>query len=164
MRKPAALAVAAILAGCGQQASAPAEAAGAGAILETAAITRGVLADPAVLNPVGAFSSDSDRLCVVPEGNGYRIGVTVDYGPQQRCAARGHASGSGTLKIDLGGECRLEAKFDDERIVFPPALPAGCNQYCSGRATLSAVNATRLSSTATEARAMRSAKGDPLCD
>jgi len=162
-RAAAALAGAALVAGCGQQAGTRERSDDAGTALEATAIARGIVSDPAALNPVGAFASATDRVCVVPRDGEYSIGVSVDYGDRQHCVARGVARENGVLRVDFGGGCRLDARFDGERIVFPAEAPAACNQSCTGRASLSAVNTARLSVAEAEARAMRGADGNPLC-
>lgn len=162
--RTAVLLLAFAVAGCKQGDRAKAEAGPAGASLERAAIGVGIIADPAKLDPVGAYASDTDRVCIVANDDGYRIGASVDYGDQQGCVARGNASGRDTLGIDFAGGCRLDARLDGERIIFSPTVPAACERLCTGRATLAAISAPRLSGTATEARAMRGADGQPLCD
>lgn len=166
MRQRGAVAALLVLAACDSgspAAPAPLPTAGAGATLERAAIAAGVVRDPATLDPAGAYGSDTDRLCVVADGERYRVGASVDYGEGQACLARGEGRGRERLRIDFGAGCTLEAMVDGERIAFPAAVPAACAQRCSGRATLSALSADRLSGSATEARSMRASDGRPLC-
>ena len=160
-----ALALCLALAAC-DRASAPVPTpTGAGARLEQAAIGAGIIADPATLDPVGAYASDSDRICITrAEGDGYRIGASVDYGGQQGCRAQGSAMGRETLEIDFGDDCRTTATVDGERITLAPTVPPACARRCTGRATLAALTAPRLSGTVTEARAMRGSDDKPLCD
>jgi hypothetical protein len=164
IRAPLALILALSVAGCGPAVPRAAEQPSAGAALERAAIAAGVVADPGEVDPVGAFASETDRVCIVPLADGFRIGAGVDHGDRQGCVARGRATGRETLWLDLGSGCQFEARFDGARIVFPAALPAACDRQCTGRATLGALNAARLSSGETEARAMRGPHGDRLCD
>ena len=154
------------LAGCDQtatQAPSPHVTGSAGAALERAAIAAGVVADPARIDPVGAYASNNDRLCVVADGGRYHVGASVDYGEGQTCLARGEARGGEHLSMNFGDGCTVDATVDGERIVFPATVPAACEQLCSGRATLGALSADRLSGSATEARSMRAADGGPLC-
>lgn len=153
----------ATLAGCDSRPAAAPGAGGAGAALEQASIKAGIVADPATLDPVGAFASDTDRVCLTLGSGGYRIGAAVDYGEQQGCVARGTAEGREALRIDFGQGCRMDGRFDGERITFAPTVPAACERRCSGRATLAALSAGKLSGAATEARAMRGPDGMPLC-
>lgn len=152
------------LLGCGR---APQDAAidrnSAGAQLEYAAITVGVVADPDHLDPVGAYGSNTDRVCVLRAGGGYRIGASVDYGDGHRCAAAGTAKGVGKLSVDLGGGCQFDARFDGAKLVFPPILPEACDSMCTGRASLTALVAERLSGAESEAAALRAPDGKPLC-
>ena len=154
-----------LLAGCDRGPSAATRSAAAGEALEHAAIGAGIVADPATLNPVGAYASDTDRLCVTPDGDGdtYRLGASVDYGEEQGCVARGTVSGRERLRIDFGEGCRFDGQFDGDRVTFAATTPAACERRCTGRATLAAVTALRLSGSLTEARAMRGVDGEPLC-
>ena len=161
MRMPAA-AVALLLAGC-DQAPAPRQATGDGARLEAAAIARGVIDDPAVVTPVGLYTSEEDAVCIVPEGAKLRIGVRVDYGEGQRCAARGTASGRDRLAVDLGRDCRFQARLQGEAIAFPVSLPPGCARACEGRASLAALRAVRITRSAAEAAALPGFGGKALC-
>lgn len=159
-----ALAFGLLLAGCGRAEREAADPnAEAGAALERAAIVAGVVADPARLDPVGAYASETDRVCIVSREGGLRVGVSVDYGDRQSCIGRGTASGRQALRMDFGDACTFEASFDGERVSFPATLPRGCDARCTGRATLTAVTASRLSSAEAEARAMRAPDGEPLC-
>ena len=76
--------------------------------------------------------------------------------------AIGKAVSRAALRPDATG-CTFEAAFDGARITFPATLPRACDSRCTGRATLTAVNASRLSSAEAEARAMRGPDGQPLC-
>ena len=153
------------LAGCGR---APAPAVvrdDAGAALERTAIAAGAVADPAALDPAGAYASETDRACLVRTADAMRIGVSVDYGAGQRCLARGTVRGNAKLAIDLGDDCRFEGRFDGARVVFPATVPVACDRACTGRATLGAMTAERLSSSAAEAGAMRAPDDTrALCD
>lgn len=157
------LAIGLVLAGCGKANPGREEAPGAGAALEQAAVAAGIVGDSATLNPVGAYSSETDRVCIVPLGDGYRIGASVDYGDRQSCVARGVASGRETLRLEFGEACTFAARFDGKHVVFPATLPPACDSRCTGRATLTAVSASRLSNAEAEARAMRAPDGRPLC-
>lgn len=142
---------------------APSGAVTAGDKLEAAAIARGLVSDPDRADPVGSWAQGEDRVCVVPQGQAYRIGAAVDFGEGQGCIASGTAERSGAqLRVRLSG-CAFKAGFDGERIVFPPELPASCARLCTGRATLSALAVERLSTSASEAAMMRATNGRPLC-
>lgn len=163
MKATPALAITLALLGCGKAAPDESEPPGAGAALEQAARAAGLVADPAVLNPIGAYASETDRVCIVPQDGGYRVGASVDYGDRQSCVARGTASGREQLRMAFGDSCTFEASFDGERVVFPATLPPACDSRCTGRATLTAVSASKLSNAEAEARAMRAPDGQPLC-
>ena len=152
------------LSACSKQPGKTASPDSAGAKLEQAAIGAGIVADPATLDPVGAYASDSDRVCIVKAGDGYRIGASVDYGEQQGCRASGTVSGRDRLTIDFGDGCTTSATFDGERIAVAPTVSPACERKCTGRATLAALTAPRLSGTATEAKAMRGVDGELLCN
>lgn len=162
-RGTVALAIGLVLAGCGQQEREASPDDAPGAALEQAAIRAGIVIDPARRDPVGAFASATDKICIVPQGDNYRVGASVDYGDRQSCVARGTATGRDRLRLTFGEACTFEAAFDGARISFPATLPRACDSRCTGRATLTAVNANRLSSAEAEARAMRAPDGQPLC-
>lgn len=134
-----------------------------GALIERAAINAGIVANPARLDPAGAYVTRSDRTCIVGSGGKYRIGLSIDYGDGHSCIARGEATGSERLKIDFGEGCRIEASYDGEKVALPAEVPDACERQCGGRATLAAFNATRLSGAEAEAKAMRGADGQLLC-
>lgn len=153
-----------VLAGCDRAIEPVAQTAGAGQALESAAIDAGIVADPARLDPAGVYVSDTDQVCVVPTaGGGYAIGASVDYGEGQGCVARGTATGIETLAVDLGDDCRVTVRFDGTRLTFPANVPAACARACTGRASLAALNAERLSTAPSEAAALRDPTGKPLC-
>lgn len=134
-----------------------------GGRLEAAAIARGLVADPAKAGLTGVWASDTDRLCVVPDGKGLRIGASVDYGEGQACAASGNVDRNGDrLKFTLG-DCKFDARFDGERIVLPAELPQACARACSGRASLTALAVERLSESVSEAASLRGPNGKLLC-
>jgi hypothetical protein len=131
--------------------------------LETAAIARGLVPDPQDRDIVGLYARDTDRICIVQKG-GYRIGVSVDYADRIACSAAGTVERSrDSLQVTLSPDCRLEARFDGDRIVFPPRVPQGCRTLCRGRASLAAVDVERLSASGSEAAAMRTATGKLPC-
>jgi hypothetical protein len=121
------------------------------------------VADPARAGLVGLWASDADRVCVVPAAGRHRIGISVDYGAGQGCAAAGTVKRAGErLRVQLNG-CTFDAGFDGDRIAFPAELPAGCARFCTGRATLSALSVDRLSASAAEASMVRLPDGHRLC-
>ena len=151
-----------LLAGCG----APPQAAqdSAGTRLEAAAEQAGLVADPARATLVGSWALDTDRVCVVPGGgDAYRIGVTIDYGEGQGCAAAGTARRRGDRVAVTLGACRFDARFEGNRIVFPADIPAACDHYCTGRASLAALVVDHLSASLSEAETLRSSGGKLLC-
>ncbi|RMB55147.1 hypothetical protein C8J44_0382 [Sphingomonas sp. PP-CE-3A-406] len=155
------LLLALMLGGCGR-APATAVADSAGARLEAAAETAGIVPDPnAPLQ--GSWARDTDRVCVVGTDKTARIGVSVDYGEDQACAGSGTVERSGdALKLALGA-CKFDARFDGDRIVFPAEVPEACESLCTGRASLAALAVDRLSESRSEAATLRSTKGKLLC-
>lgn len=155
-----AVAAALLLAACGRgEPTATVE--GGGAALEASARARGLVAD--AVERVGVFRTENDRLCLAPGKGGTLVGASVDYGQGQRCVARGSATGGGDLDVDFGGGCRFTARLDPDRLAFPAVIPEACARACSGRASLAAIRAERLSASAAEARQVRGADGDLLC-
>lgn len=163
MRRAAFL-TALLLAGCsggtpaGQQPGQPQD-------LESAAIARGMVHDPDDSNIEGLYARDTDRVCVVKAGSGYRIGAYVDYGDRITCSGSGTVTRGGeALHIELGGaNCNFDAHFDGERIRFPGSMPAACAKLCARRASYAGLDVARLSESAAEAAAMRDASGKRLC-
>ena len=137
----------------------------AGVRIEAAAVAAGLVIDPAGRSIVGAWARDTDHACIVPgEGGESRLGVLVDYGAGQGCAASGTVTRSGdTLDVRLG-DCRLAARFDGRRIVFPAEVPAACDRLCTGRASLAALTVERQSESVSEARSLRTPGGRSLCN
>lgn len=132
--------------------------------LETAAIERGLVRDPADSSIVGLYARDTDRVCVVPDGGGYRAGAYVDYGDGISCSGAGPLTRAGDrLRLTLGEDCAVDATFDGDRITFPGRMPDGCKALCSGRASLAALDVRRLSESIAEASAMRDARGRLPC-
>lgn len=163
IRRRVALASLLLLTACGQAGEGADD--GAGERLEAASIAAGLVADPAAAPLDGIWSRDTDRMCILPAGTGpaRRVGVVVDYGEGQGCTAIGTMERSGSaLKLTLGS-CRFTARFDGDAIQFPATLPSTCNAFCTGRATLSALNVERISASVAEAQALRSANGTALC-
>ncbi|NJR77122.1 hypothetical protein [Sphingomonas corticis] len=150
-----------LLAGCGSPE--PQADRSGGAALEQAARARGLVAADGQATPVGVYRNGGDQVCVVPAGGGYRVGASVDYGEGQRCVARGSASGRAPLSVDAGEGCRFDVQVDADRVTFPAVLPAACDAACTGRASLTALTAERLSDASAEARQVRGADGRLLC-
>ncbi|MES3081787.1 hypothetical protein [Sphingomonas faeni] len=155
------LLLALLLGGCGRE-PATAAADSAGARLEAAAETAGIVPDPnAPLQ--GSWARDTDRVCVVGTAKTARIGVSVDYGEDQACAASGTVERSGDALKFAFGACKFDARFDGDRIVFPAEVPQACESLCTGRASLAALTVDRLSESRSEAATLRSTKGKLLC-
>jgi hypothetical protein len=163
MIRTACLALAAFLVGCGEE-SASNPRASAGAELEAAAIDAGLVPDPARASLVGSWARGGDRMCIVPgEGGRDRVGVLLVYGPGNGCVGSGTAQRDGE-RLDLRlGECRIEARFDGERIVFPAEVDRSCARLCAGNASLAALSVERVSASAAEAATLRAPSGRPLC-
>jgi hypothetical protein len=102
----------------------------------------------------------------VPAATGYRIGVFVDYGDKVRCSGSGTVTRAGEkLRLDLGGTgCSFDARFEGDRIVFPGRLPDACRKLCTERASLAALDVSRLSDSIAEASTLRDGRGKLLCD
>lgn len=133
--------------------------------LESAAIERGLIRDPADSEVAGLYARDTDRVCVVRDGLAYRVGAFVDYGEGITCSGSGAlARSGGSLRIELGdGACSFTARFDGETIRFPGALPDECKRLCNQRASFAGLDVNRLSDSEAEARAMRDPGGRRLC-
>ena len=164
-----ALAALLLLAACHRPAPAPASSATPQG-LEAAAIQAGVIPDPANTDITGLYAREADRVCIVPSATAYRIGVFVDIDEQQNCGGTGTVTRVGeTLHVTLGtvttddSACSFDARFEGDRIVFPGRLPEACQKVCSRRASVAALDVTRLSESVSEASTLRDAKGRLLC-
>lgn len=134
--------------------------------LESAAIERGLVRDPRNSELTGLYARDTDRICVVKDGLGYRIGAFVDYGDGIACSGSGKVSRVGeTLHIELGedGACSFDARYDGDRIIFPGQVPEDCQALCDRRASYAGLEAARMSESAAEAQSLRDPKGRRLC-
>lgn len=164
MRAPLALMLAGMLAACGSGTAPSASSDTSGARLEAAAVRTGLVDDPARASLVGSWALETDRLCALPGPKGLlRLGVLVDYGEGQGCAASGTARRDGDRVRVAFGACRFDARFDGDRIVFPAELPAACDRLCTGRASLAALTVERLSASTAEAETLRTPGGKLLC-
>ena len=155
-----------LIGGCQRDAVRHTTASAAPTGLEAAAIQAGVIADPGSTEITGLYARDTDRVCIVPSATAYRIGVSVDYGDQQRCSGSGAVSRVGeTLHVELGtkGGCSFDARFEGDRLVLPGRLPLACQQLCEGRASIAALDVARLSESVSEASTLRDNKGRLLC-
>jgi hypothetical protein len=153
-----------LLAGCDRAAPSHAPGEPGGVALERAAEATGLIAAPARERPVGVFASETARLCLVPRRDGaLSAGASVDYGAGQRCVARGAARAGATVTTEWGRGCTVELRYDDDALVFPATLPAGCDARCSGRASLAGLRLERLSDSVAEARRTRGPDGRLLC-
>jgi hypothetical protein len=154
-------ALALLLAGCGEKVR---QADSAGAELEKAAVASGLVPDPARAVLAGSWARDTDRLCVVGASGGeQRVGVVIDYGEGQGCSASGTVRRSGDRLRLVFGDCRVEARFDGERISFPAEVPEACEALCTGRASLAALAVEQLSTSESEAATLRGRDGKLLC-
>ena len=161
-RLSAVLSAALIMCGCS---AGPDTGNAGGAALEQAAIAAGVVRDPDTREIAGLYARDTDQVCIVAAGDGYRIGASVDYG-SEGCSAAGTVARDGErLRIAFDGApgCRFDAEIDGDRIIFPGEVPAACERLCSNRASLAALEADLLSEAASEAAAMRDRRGRELC-
>ncbi|MEI9851755.1 MAG: hypothetical protein WDN24_13925 [Sphingomonas sp.] len=161
----AALAALLLLGGCSGGGKAP-ENAAQPPDLESAAIERGMVRDPKDTEIAGLYARDTDRVCIVRDGSGYRIGAFVDYGDRITCSGSGTVTRVGdALHVDLGKDsnCSFDARFDGDKIYFPGNVPDGCTKLCARRASYAGLEVSRLSESAAEASAMRDPAGKALC-
>jgi hypothetical protein len=137
--------------------------------LEKAAIERGMVRDPRDTEIAGLYARDTDRVCIVPDGQGYRIGAFVDYGDRITCSGSGTVSRIGEkLHVELGSgdgdeKCGFDARFDGDKIYFPGNVPDACARLCARRASYAGLEVTRMSESVAEAAAMRDSGGKTLC-
>ena len=136
----------------------------AGAALEAAAVTAGLVPDPARATITGMWSRDSDRMCIVPgDKRDLRVGAVVDYGEGAGCIGSGTARRSRDGLAVTFGACRIDASFDGARIVFPAEVSSACESLCTGRASFAAMDVAQVSESVSEAKALRAPSGRQLC-
>lgn len=146
MRNVAVVMCLALLAACGE--NAPSVLGGGndvGSQLDQAAIEAGIMPDPDEIEFAGRYETRSelgtDKFCAV--GNGtkqFNIGFLSVSGPESKCEASGTATVDGEkVKITLSGDgnCTFEARYDGIELRFPGAVDAGCDAYCTPRASFS---------------------------
>jgi hypothetical protein len=137
--------------------------------LEKAAIERGMVRDPRDTEIAGLYARDTDRVCIVPDGQGYKIGAFVDYGDKITCSGSGTVARVGEkLRIELGSgegedKCGFNARFDGDKIYFPGNVPDACAKLCARRASYAGLEVARMSESTAEAAAMRDSAGRQLC-
>lgn len=134
--------------------------------LERAAISAGVIPDPANTDITGLYTRDTDGVCVVPDRLNFRLGAFVDYGDGQNCSGSASLSRVGeSLHVSFSGAegCDFDARFEGDRIIFPGRLPAACAKLCARRASFAALDVGRLSQSESEASTLRGANGKLLC-
>jgi hypothetical protein len=133
--------------------------------LEAAAIQAGVIPDPNHSDVAGLYARETDRLCVVPRGESYRIGLVVDYG-EQHCGGSGVVTQAGErlgVTFPAVSGCSFQAQFEGDGIVFPGQVPDACAALCDGRASIAGLRVDRLSDSVSEASSLRDSKGRMLC-
>ena len=137
----------------------------AGPALESAAVVRGLVADPDVVALTGLFARDADRLCLREREDARAVvGISIDYGAGNGCSARGTVQRrDGGLTLDFGEACRFDAEYDGEVVRFPGALPDGCADVCRGNASLAGMATERLSHSSGEVAAFRDRRGRFPC-
>ena len=134
--------------------------------LEAAAIQAGVIPDPNDTDITGLYARDTDRVCIVPAANAYRIGVYVAYDERENCGGSGTATRVGeNVHVEMEGAegCGFEARFEGDRLVFPARVPDACQKICVHRASMAALDVDRLSESVSEASTLRDGKGRLLC-
>ncbi len=170
--------------GCGQSAeqsgSQPSDAGGeiaqsstrAGDALDQLAIEKGILPDINNLVFAGRFETRSelgtDKFCAVKKGGGsYKIGMLAVFGPESKCEAQGTARVNGEkVDITLNGKesCRFDAEYDGIELRFPGNLPAGCESYCTSRASFAGTSYFIVEPGDDNARATLGRDIDRLCE
>lgn len=134
--------------------------------LEAAAIQAGVIPDPNDTDITGLYARDTDRVCIVPAANAYRIGVYVAYDERENCGGSGTATRVGEhvhVEMDGAEGCGFDARFEGDRLVFPARVPDACRKVCVHRASMAALDVDRLSESVSEAATLRDGKGRLLC-
>ena len=172
MRRGLALALMAMLTGCGQpDAAAPARI-DADNPLEAAALEANLVVDPGTTPPTGLYehvhTSGTDSFCASPDGGGnnYRFGLIASFGTTLTCEGRGTARHDGEeLALDFDdADCSFVARYDGQSVTMPGVVPDGCSSLCGPRASMSGVSIERTGWEAADARRLPSRRDEgPLC-
>ena len=172
MRRGLALALMAMLTGCGQpDAAAPARI-DADNPLEAAALEANLVVDPGTTPPTGLYehvhTSGTDSFCASPDGGGnnYRFGLIASFGSTLTCEGRGtarHVDEELALDFD-DADCSFVARYDGQSVTMPGVVPDGCSALCGPRASMSGVSIERTGWDAADARRLPSRRDEgPLC-
>lgn len=177
-RAPVAFVAAFLLMSCGQDAAAPPEApvtldenASVGDRLDALAAAEGVIPDGGDRSPEGGYgrtyAGGRDRLCLVEDGaGGYRFAVEVRIGQDQGCRGEGEAQldGGGQLSLTFDGTgCRIDARYEGDRLVFPGRVDESCARLCSRRGSLAGVTFPRIGDGRAMASSMTDSGDEVLC-
>lgn len=183
LRRILLVAVAAMLASCGQDASdsltatpedtseADNVAASVGSRLDALAAEEGVIPDGGSRSPEGGYgrtyAGGRDRLCVVEDEPGrYRVAVEVRIGQDQGCRGEGTAvlDGGEQLRLSFdGATCRIDARYEGDRVVLPGRVEDGCARLCSRRGSLAGVTFPRIGDGRAMASSMTDSADEVLC-
>lgn len=172
------LLVAGLLASCGDDrsdATAPPPGLNEGAAnvasqLDALAAEEGVIPDGGDRSPEGGYGrtypGGRDRLCLVQEEPGrYRFAAEVRIGQDQGCRGGGEArldGGELSLTFD-GAECRIDARYEGDRLVLPGRVEEGCARLCSRRGSFAGVTFPRIGDGRAMASSMTDSQDEVLC-
>ena len=108
------------------------------------------------------------QLCILDRGMGNaRFGLVARDAQGRSCSGAGAAvREGGLLRLTMTGDepCEIEAAIAGGRLVFPAALPPGCDYYCGPEAVMAGAGFAKIGGTAGDAMRARDLIGDPLCE
>jgi len=142
--------------------------------LDALALESGALPDRDETEPAGRYGrrydGGSDSFCLVPDGSArgrYRFGAETRIGGDEYCRGTGMARRAGDkllLRFEgRGGDCRIVARYEGDKIVMPGGLDVACAAVCSSRGSFAGVAFPRIDRDVAAARRMQDRDQVPLC-
>ena len=152
-----------LAAGCGQG---PTQTGNGSGNRAAAAPARGPVQTATLTGLYESTGPSASQLCITEQGGAARFGLVTRSSGMVACSGAGTATRSGsTLRLVMGGEsaCRIEARLDGGRVVFPPSFPRGCDYYCRPGGGVGTPALVKTGGTSEDALRARDLAGGPLC-
>lgn len=144
--------------------------------LDQAAISAGILSDPADIQLEGRFETrndiGTDKFCAVKRDDlNFNIGILAVFGADSFCEGQGIAQLDGedliiTLNKGVGNIeeiCKFTASFDGLSIQLPGKIPRPCAKFCNNRASLSGTQFFQIENGNAIAKQSNGRNLNPLC-
>ncbi|HTU13180.1 MAG TPA: hypothetical protein VMG08_19990 [Allosphingosinicella sp.] len=162
MRKFSVLAIF-LAAACGRESGAPGD--NAAATGGAPGPARGPVQIATLTGLYESAGPSPSQLCITEQGGTARFGLVTRGNAGVLCSGAGTATRRGsTLRLVMAGEsaCAIEARLDGARLVLP-AMPRGCDYYCSPGGGAESVSFAKTGGTREDALRAQDPVGGPLC-